>query len=338
MKKAFVLTLVIILTVFSVFSLSSCDEDSLPQEFKDFMGGFSGFFECLFDDSASSGGGSAADGLEYELVDGCYAVTGYTGDSSDVVIPESYRGLPVTSIKSKAFYDSAITSVIIPSSVVSIGHGAFEECGLLESITLPFVGASANGERNTHFGFIFGASEYKNNWLVPSKLKSVILTGGSFIDEYSFYNCSHIEDITIPATIKEIKDYAFSECDSLEKVFIFDVAAWCNISFGDNPLRIAENLYMVGSDTPVTSLIIPEGVTAISSEAFYNASCLKTVSIPNGVTEIGTDAFMGCSSLESINIPSTVSTIGVRAFYECKSIKSIMIPSSVTVVGASAFS
>ena len=36
-----------------------------------------------------------------------------------------------------AFYNNSITSIVIPSSVTSIGNGAFEECSLLKTLTMP---------------------------------------------------------------------------------------------------------------------------------------------------------------------------------------------------------
>ena len=56
-------------------------------------------------------------------------VKGYSGISTDVVIPSYYNGCSVTAIGSSAFSGCAgLTSVIIPSSVTNIGTSAFEGC------------------------------------------------------------------------------------------------------------------------------------------------------------------------------------------------------------------
>ena len=92
-----------------------------------------GFAGCnIFDfntDGSGGGQGSGTAGLEYELSDDGTAYTvvgvGSTGDTN-IVIPATYNGLPVTSIGSGAFSGCrSLTSVTIPDSVTSIGEYAF---------------------------------------------------------------------------------------------------------------------------------------------------------------------------------------------------------------------
>jgi len=67
-----------------------------------------------------------------------YSVTDYKGHIDDVVIPATYKGLPVTSIGAKAFQSYiTLTSVVIPQGITSIGDYAFGECNLLESVIIP---------------------------------------------------------------------------------------------------------------------------------------------------------------------------------------------------------
>lgn len=67
----------------------------------------------------------------------------YKKASGQVVIPETVKDpktgkeYPVTSIGQNAFKSSSVTAVEIPSSVSSIGKGAFKECLLLASVELP---------------------------------------------------------------------------------------------------------------------------------------------------------------------------------------------------------
>ena len=76
-------------------------------------------------------------------------------------------------------------------------------------------------------------------------------------------------------------------------------------------------------DSAVTSVTIPDSVTAIPDDAFTHCSQLTNISIPNSVTFIGFSAFNSCTSLKSITLPSSLSTIGNLAFDGC--------PSSMTV-------
>ena len=89
-------------------------------------------------------------------------------------------------------------------------------------------------------------------------------------------------------------------------MFIIDIEAWCNISFGNsssNPLYYAHNLYLNGG--LVTELEIPDGVTSIGAYVFYNCNLLTSATIPDSVTSIGAYAFSGCSSLKSVTFKNT---------------------------------
>ena len=87
----------------------------------------------------------------------------------------------------------------------------------------------------------------------------------------------------------------------------------------------------------LTSIIIPDSVTSIDSEAFESCTSLTSITIPNSVTSIGAYAFYNCSSLTSITIPNSVTSIGIWAFRNCSSLTSITIPNSVTSIGQSTF-
>lgn len=87
----------------------------------------------------------------------------------------------------------------------------------------------------------------------------------------------------------------------------------------------------------ITSITIPDSVTAIDNCAFASCPSLTSINLPESVTEIGEMAFMGCTSLISINIPDSVTVISGCAFAGCTSLKTITIPESVTKIGDSAF-
>jgi hypothetical protein len=95
---------------------------------------------CLPYFAACSSDNSAPSDLMFTISDdGTYAeVTTCNGQAKEVVIPDTYEGVPVTSIGEKAFYScSFLTSVTIPDSVTSIGNNAFEDCEELLELILP---------------------------------------------------------------------------------------------------------------------------------------------------------------------------------------------------------
>ncbi len=125
----------------------------------------------------------------------------------------------------------------------------------------------------------------------------------------------------------------------------------------------------------IKSVVIEDGVTSISDNAFHGCSSLTSVTLPGSITSVGNDAFFGCSSIKNVYyngdisswleisfdgayanpcchgaslyfngelvtkvvIPNGVTSIGDEAFSGCDSLTSVTIPSSVTSIGDYAF-
>lgn len=151
-------------------------------------------------------------------------------------------------------------------------------------------------------------------------ISKLIYNGRTFdvvgIADNAFKNSTVLTSITIGKNITRIGRNAFEGCSDLKKVIVPDIAAWCGISFGSNPLCYAHHLYS-NEITEITNLVIPNGVTSISDDSFSGSSGLTSVSIPNSVTRIGGGAFKDCSSLTSIIIPNSVTSIWYDAFDGC---------------------
>lgn len=78
-------------------------------------------------------------------------------------------------------------------------------------------------------------------------------------------------------------------------------------------------------------IIIPESITKIGYEAFYNCIALEKVSIlGNGLTTIGNNSFHGCTSLTYYNLPTSITAIGNYAFSNCASLNTAIFASSNT--------
>jgi len=84
-------------------------------------------------------------------------------------------------------------------------------------------------------------------------------------------------------------------------------------------------------------IVIPETVTIIPSGAFSYCTSLEKVCLPASVKEIQPQAFQGCSKLKSIEIPDGVPELTHSIFYRCASLKKIKIPKSVTRIHNFAF-
>ena len=95
------------------------------------------------------------------------------------------------------------------------------------------------------------------------------------------------------------------------------------------------------SGTPITSVMIPRGVTGLGQTCFAHCSGLTSVTLPNTLISIGNACFAGVqsgSSLATITLPDSLTSIGWQAFRSCTSLSSITIPSGVTTIGSNCFS
>ena len=201
-------------------------------------------------------------------------------------------------------------NTIIPSSVTSIGRGAFYWCSSLTSITIPNSVTS------------IGSSAFSG----CSSLTSITIPNGvTSIGEYAFEDCYSLTSITIPNSVTSIGRGAFNRCSSLTSITIPNSVT----SIGD---------YAFQGCSSLTSITIPNGVTSIGNSAFFRCDSLTSITIPNSVTSIGNSAFSGCSSLTSITIPNSVTSIGKRSFMDCSSLVSVtMLATTPPSVGGDVF-
>lgn len=70
----------------------------------------------------------------------------------------------------------------------------------------------------------------------------------------------------------------------------------------------------------MTSITIPDSVTSIGWQAFFECSGLQSITIPFGVTNIERSALAKCSGLTSVTIPANVTTIEDYVFYDSKNV------------------
>ena len=171
------------------------------------------------------------------------------------------------------------------------------------------------------------------------------------IAEYAFSACLYLEKINIPKNVSYIEGTALSCCNSLVTITVDpENTAYKSID-GNLYTKDGKTLvhYSVGKKD--THFEIPNTVETIGTGAFsffpfepndeeekviYFAN-LKNISIPNSVKTIEFMAFQGCNSLEAINIPDSVTTIGEYAFLMCDSLKTINIPNSITTIEEGTF-
>ena len=156
-------------------------------------------------------------------------------------------------------------------------------------------------------------------------------TGVLSIPDDILYNDGHpwsdwadeIESIILPEGLTVIGDNAFPECAITSITIPNSVTAIDYWAFWNCP-----NLETVNFGS---------GLESLGEAAFSDCAALTSITIPNSVTTIGEVAFEGCSSLASVTLSNNLDSIGEYAFQGCSSLTSITIPESVRIIETAAF-
>lgn len=167
--------------------------------------------------------------------DGTATITGYSGEDTDIVIPDTLDGLTVINIGSEAFFDENLTSVEIPSGIESIGYAAFANNALTSAET-PSSVISIDGYA------------FYNNTLTNIKIGD----GVDSIGVYAFYN-NNLTSAEIPSSVTSIEEGAFT------------FNALTSIKIGDGVENIGVYAF---SNNKLTNVKIPSSVTTIGPDAF----------------------------------------------------------------------
>ncbi|MBR5272006.1 MAG: leucine-rich repeat domain-containing protein [Clostridia bacterium] len=231
-------------------------------------------------------------------------------DLTNLVIPDGVEKIgDYAFISEWDMIEGVIETVEIPSSVTSIGQGAFCYCAGIKSIIIPdsvkFIGDNA-----------FNSC---------SKLEQVTLSENiGYIEDYLFYDCTSLRSVNIPQGVKTICEYAFARCHSLE-----------NVTIPDTVEKIEEGAF--GGAISLKSITIPDSVTEIERFAFYGCKSLESVTLSPNVEFINGMTFAECESLKSVEIPHGVLRLHDNVFENCKSLTSVTFPSSVRDIGEEVF-
>ena len=224
---------------------------------------------CIITPSTSS----THDYLRYYLSDdGTYYCVGAPHNDSfeEYKIPATYNNLPVKEIDPDAFVDCAnLTAFLVDESnpyFKAIDGNLYTKDGKTLVKYAP-------GKSDTAF-------------TVPAGVEKIAAK--------AFYECERLTAITLPSSLLEIEEYAFSGC-------------------------------------AVSSMTTPDSLKGVANHTFTDCVSLREIKLGNNIEAIGYSAFRGCKSLESVEIPASVKMIDAHAFAELESLKELVFSTGSTL-------
>lgn len=303
----------------------------------------------------------------------------YLGDgdteASSVVIPSTYKDLPVTAIADGAFEGYAnITEIVIPESVTSIGANAFSGCVSLKSIVIPEK-ITAIGNSAFYNCIALETIELNAKALADLKAGNLVFAADEQDEEGNAIVRANIA-VTVGAAVENLPANIFAGC-----------AAVSSVTFADGSACKAIGSYALAG-TSIESIAVPATVETVGTCALKGTSALNAISVAEGnenyvakgnclfaknsvegkdengeatvtvtydlvagsnasvipadidgnaITSIAEAAFYMCVSLESVDIPATVVSIGADAFVGCSALSAVNLPDGVETIGNFAF-
>ena len=205
------------------------------------------------------------DGYTYsDAGDGGIKLTGYTGQDTKLVIPDTLDGKKVTEIGDGCFSGNPWPErVYVPEGVVKIGDFGFECCSHMEKIYLP------DSLREVGNGAFSGCGVLK---------LADFSDGVTSIGDGAFMACRNMTQISLPADLQQLGKFAFAFCNDLS-----------DVSFRGNKLKaIPERAF--DSCSNLEAINLPDSVTTIGKRAFYSCDMLSRIN-GSDLKEVGDYAF-----------------------------------------------
>lgn len=225
-------------------------------------------------------------------------VESYTGDASELVIPEKLDGLEVVGFGKYALADMPqIKKVSLPKTVTVIGLYTFAACSNITEYAVD--------PDNTVFS--------SRNGVLYADESTALVRWPIGRDE---------TEVEIPEGVTMIGSAAFADSQKITSV-----------KFPESLTRICASAF--ASCTGLTEITLPDTVTQIDEFAFNSCENLKSVKLPKYLVTIGSGAF-AATALETVELPNMLDTVGEQAF-TATPMDSVTIPGNVGEIGYSAF-
>ena len=263
--------------------------------------------------------------VEYDVTDCAvpdYSFAPFDGCGGTLIIGENVERIP-----DYMFHWAAFTgSLIIPNSVTYIGDAAFEGCtGFTGNLVIP------NSVTTIGYGAFVYCTGFTGNLVISNSV--------TYIDDETFRDCSGFTgQLLIPNSVTYIGDGAFegtgftgnltigNSVTYIGQAAFYDCSGFSSVEYNATNCADAPSEYYGAPPFHGCggTLTIGENVERIPARMFREAMFTGDLIIPNSVTCIGEEAFYDCSGLtDNLSIGSSVTYIGKAAFYDCSGFSSV---------------
>lgn len=239
------------------------------------------------------------------------------------------------------FFDEDVPGILYAFAAYSTGEENGFEYGIYTD--------SATGKQTAS---VIKYKGHDTDVVIPEKLGGADVVN---LRSYAFNNNETLVSVTLPETLTGISDCAIFRCPGLKSVYIPEslttvyyntedddtdrrgAFAYCygldSFTLESGTVKIADYLF---SNTGISDLTIPEGITEIGKHSFANCTSLKKISLPSSLEMMGDLCFYGCTALEEINIPAFVSTSCQKAalapFRGCTALKTVTFADDAEII------
>ncbi|MDE6618498.1 MAG: leucine-rich repeat protein [Clostridiales bacterium] len=292
--------------------------------------------KCTFQNCTSldtvtfTGDGSVLTTIGTQAFEGCTALT-------NIILPEG-----LTTINANAFLNSGIKNIKLSSTIETIASTAFLGC---KQLNVTVADGNASFTVSSDMKSLLSKDGKTLVQYIGNDTQYTIPEGVEVIGDYAFQNCESLEKITFTDTVKSIGQYAFRYCTSLGELTLPDLETLGQYAFANSGvtevtiagLPDAVGNYLFSECENLETVTFTGGAKTIGQYMFNKDASLQTIVFANDIETIGINAFAACAQLGNFTIPASVKTINDGAFMDCTTITSVNIPATVESLGKGAF-
>lgn len=232
----------------------------------------------------------------------------------NIVLPDTYQGLPVTMLSDEVFYNcDFIESVYIPASIIEITgsrftNSPFRNCPNLERIEVD--------PENTVFHSSGNCLIITERKLLIAGCKNSILPNDGSVKTLGFtaFMGCNIERVIIPDSVTVVGMSAFYKCNNLKYLYL----TANSMNTLDAPIFL--NRF---SSCPIKEVVIADDFTDLEKLDFNTLKSLTVITLGKGISVIKSNDFSRVSELTTLNLNNTIERIEENAFVSCSNLTAI---------------